>query len=126
MVQDGGRQAEVSAVRFVPERVIRIDGIHPVVLQRVRPQLRHKTDTAALLKFVDHEAAAFIGDGVHGEVDLVPAVAAQRPEHFAREALRVDAQQRRTVLHVAHRQREGRFGPRLAVRDVALEGCRLK
>src|SRR2546421_2968716 len=45
--------------------MIGLDGIEACVLQLVSLQLRHQADAAALLIFVDHESAAFFGDGLH-------------------------------------------------------------
>ncbi len=71
--------------------MIGLDRIKAGILQFVRLQLRHQADAAAFLILVDHESATFFGDGLHGHFQLVVAITAQRPEHFSREALRMDS-----------------------------------
>ena len=72
----------------------------PGVLQLVRLQLVHQADAAALVPaHVEDDAAALGGDGGQRRVELRPAVAAQRAEDVAGEALGVHADQ--DVLAVA-------------------------
>ena len=90
VVQDCGRQAEISAVRPEAQRVIGVDRVEAGVLKRVRLQLRLEPDTPALLVLVDQKPAPFPGDCPHGDIQLVVAITAQRPEHLARETLRMN------------------------------------
>ena len=109
-----------------PKRLIGFDRVEPGVLQRVGLELRHQADAAPFLMFIDHQAASFLGDGSHGDLQLVAAVAAKRPEHFAGEALRMDAQQRSAACNIAHKHCERGFdGPGPAGR-VTLERQGLK
>ena len=71
--------------------MVRVHSVEAGVLQGVRLQLRHQADAAAFLMFIDHDAASFGGNRPHGNLELVVAVAAQRPEHLASETLRMDA-----------------------------------
>ena len=62
----------------------------PGVLQLVGAQLVQQTDAAALVAAdVEHHAAALVGHRVQRGVQLRAAVAAQRAEHVAGQALGV-------------------------------------
>src|SRR4029078_138914 len=78
------------------------------------------------LVFVDHQATSFLGDDPHGNLQLLIAVAAQRPEHLASEALRMDAQERSALSEITQNKRESGFDPPRAVQDLALESQRSK
>ena len=121
VVQYRGRQAEIPAVALEAQRVIGLNGVDAGILQLISLHFCHQANAAALLIFVNHEATTFRGDGLHGHLELTVAVAAQRPEHLAGEALRMDAQQRRTACQFAKDDCQGRFSPLAAVRDLALE-----
>ena len=70
------------------------------LLEFVRAQLGQQADAAALVAAqVDHDAAALLGDALHGGLELGAAVAALRAEDVAGEALGVDPDQQ--VLAVA-------------------------
>ena len=77
VMQDCGRQVKIPAVGFELQGMIGRDRIKAGVLERVGLQLRHQADAAALLKFIDDECAAFIGNGLHGYLQLIFAVTAQ-------------------------------------------------
>ena len=79
------------------EREVRLVGVDPGVLQRVRLELRVEPDAAALLPQVE-EVAAGLGDALDGLAQLRPAVAALAPEHVSGEALAVGADQRHAAL----------------------------
>ena len=121
LVQYRGRQAEIPAVGLEAQGVIGLDGVDAGILQLVSLQLCHQANAAALLIFVDHETTTFRGDGLHGQFELIVAVATQRPEHLAGEALRVDAEQRRGAGQVAEDDGQRCLGRFAAVRDLALE-----
>ena len=70
-------QTEIPAVSRKSERKIGIHCIEAGVLQRVGLQLRHQTDAAAILIFVDQKSPAFLSDGLHSDLQLFPAVTAQ-------------------------------------------------
>ena len=80
-----------------PEREVRVDGVHPLLLQLVRLQLVQQPDAASLLGHVQQHAAALGHDRAQRELELLAAVAAQRVEDVAGEAFRVDADE--DVVH---------------------------
>jgi hypothetical protein len=80
-----GWQAEVTVIGFQPQGMIGLDRIDAGVLQFIGLQLRGETDPAALLIFLDHQAAAFLGHRLHGHRELVTAIATQRSQHLAGE-----------------------------------------
>ena len=83
--------AVVALIDRQPEREIRLDGIGAVILQLVRAQLVSKADAAPFLTKVEEDAAPFFGDHLHGTVALRRAIAANRVQRVAGEALGVDA-----------------------------------
>src|SRR5258707_10905050 len=100
--------------------------IQTAVLQRVSLQLRRQADATALLMFIDQQPAALLSNGLHGHLQLVPTVTTQRPEHLAREALRMDAHQRNARRHIAQNKRHRGLNPVDAVEYIALEPQRSK
>src|SRR6266496_1155471 len=106
VVQDRGRHTEIAAISHEPQCMICFNRIQTAVLQRVSLQLRRQADATALLMFVDQQPAAFLSNGLHGHLQLVPTVTPQRPEHLAREALRMDAHQRNARRHIAQNKRQ--------------------
>ena len=79
----------------------------PCVLQLVGLELVADADAAALVApQVDDHAEALLGDAPHGRVQLRAAVAAQRAEHVAGEALAVDPDEH--VVLALHRARDER------------------
>ena len=82
---------EDAAVGLVAELEVGLDGVEALVLQLVGAELGHQADAAAFLLLVDQDAGAFVGDALHRELELLAAVAAERAEDIAGEALRVDA-----------------------------------
>src|SRR6476646_4687014 len=67
-----------------------VNGVSAEVLQLVSLQFVHQPDAPALVPAdVEHDAAAFGCDGRESSVELRTAVAAQRVEDVASEALRV-------------------------------------
>ena len=78
-----GREAELE---------IRLDRVAALVLQRVRAQLVAEPDAAAFVAAQVHDdALALLRDLLERAVELHAAVAPQRPEHVAGEALAVHA-----------------------------------
>ena len=60
-----------------PELEVGVDGVEPLVLQLVGPELVADADAAALVAAeVHHDAAACLGDALHRLVELHAAVAA--------------------------------------------------
>ena len=76
--------------------------------------------------FVDHETLTSFGDRVHGDLELVSTVTAQRSEYFARKALRMDAHEWNAAGGVAENERNRRLERAIAIEHLALDGDRLK
>src|ERR1041384_48057 len=73
---------------------------------------------------VDHESSSSFGDGSHREVHLIATVATQRSQHLAGEALRMNANQRRSSFsQIAEHKRERCLD---TFRGFSLESERLK
>src|SRR5262249_18795358 len=117
---------EVPAVGLESKGVIRLDGVEAGVLKRVCLKFRHEADAAAFLVFIDHQPATFGGDCPHRDIQLIFAVATQRSKRFAREALRVDPQQRRVSGQLAHYERGCRFDSSRTAQGYALKSDYLK
>ena len=101
-----GREAELE---------VGLDGVEPVLLQLVRLQLVQEADAPALLRHVEEDAALLGGDARERQLELLAAVAAERVEDVAGQALGVDADEHVLLaLDLA-----------LDERDVVLAGQRL-
>ncbi len=96
-----------------------------LVLQFVGLELGHQADAAAFLVLVEQNAGALFGDGGERELELLAAVAAQRVEDVAGEALRVDAHDGRRRVDVAHDQRDGGLDARGGRGQVVVAGLRV-
>ena len=107
----------VAHVGGKTQRVVGLDRVVALVLQRVGADLVEQADAAALVEHVDQHAAPGLLDLVHRRFELFAAVAALGAEHVAGQALRMQAHQHRLVrLDLAFDQRdEQRWFP----------GCRL-
>src|ERR1022692_2327040 len=101
----------ISQVGFKAQALVGLHGVGAFILQFVGAQLVQQADAAPLLMLVDQQSAALFGDHVQRQFKLCAAIAAQAVENVAREALRVNAHQRRqrTVRHIAHLQHDGFF-----------------
>jgi len=77
----------VAAVGFVTQFEVGFDGVEAFVLEFVGAELGHKADATAFLLFVEEDAGACVGDGEHGELELLTAVAAEGVEDVSCEAL---------------------------------------
>src|SRR6266446_8880568 len=101
--------------------MVRFNRIQPRVLERVSLQLRHQANAATFLTFIDQQSPSFRRDGPHGHLQLITAVATQRPKHLAGEALRMDTHQRNALRYIPEDKRKRGLSPPAAVRDYALE-----
>src|SRR6185437_6726364 len=119
------RQLILPAIRSIAKLQVRLNGIQPLVLQFVRLELRHQANTAALLGLVEQNAGACIRNRGQRQLQLLPAVAAQRVEDVSRQALRVDAHNGRCGLHVAHHQRNRRLDSLRWRRKRVIAGLRI-
>src|SRR5699024_986039 len=85
-------RAVLAGVSWQAQGGVRFHGVQALVVEDVGTQLRNQADPAPLLVAkVDDDAVSFVLDGVHGGVELLAAVAAQRAEDIAGETLGVHA-----------------------------------
>ena len=89
--QDLRADAVVAQVDRQPELEVGVDGVQPLVLQVVGAQLVQQADPAALLGQVEQDAGALALDHRQRGLELLAAVAAQRVEDVAGQALGVHA-----------------------------------
>ncbi len=83
-------RAVVAGVGGQAEFEVGVEGVAAALLEFVRSQLGQQADAAPLVAAeVDDDAAALLGDAPHGRLQLGSAVAAQRVEDVAGEALGV-------------------------------------
>ena len=102
-------QSELTVIGLEAETFVGLDRIESGVLQFVGLQFSHQADTAAFLLFVHQNAGSRLGDHRESHFELLAAIAAQRPEDVAGQALRMNAHQGRSGSDVAHHQRNGIF-----------------
>ena len=81
----------VARVGGEAELEVRLDGVETLLLQLVRAQLVDQADAATLLRHVEQHAAALRLDLRERLLELLAAVAAQRVEDVAGQALGVHA-----------------------------------
>ena len=83
--------AVVTQVGGQPELEIGVDRVEPLLLELVGVELVEQADSASLLREIEQDAAALLVDHRERRLHLLAAVAAQRVEDVARQALGVDA-----------------------------------
>ena len=88
-----------------------VDALAAVAPARPRPAraVQAARDTAAFLMKVDHHAT-LPRNIVEREIQLFPAIAAQRSEHVASQTLGVNAHEWRSGMYLAHNQCHRFFG----------------
>ena len=92
--EDAGRRAVVASIDRQAECEVRVERVEAVLLQAVRAQLVDEPDAPALVTAqVDDDAARAL-DRLERGVELRPALALERAERLAREALGVHAHDR--------------------------------
>ena len=89
--EDLGADAVVAQVGGQAELEVGVDGVEALLLELVGAQLVEQADAAALLGEVEQHALALALDHRQRRLELLAAVAAQRVEDVAGEALGVDA-----------------------------------
>src|SRR5256885_11146758 len=90
VVEDLRAGAVVPGIRRQPQPQVRVHGIHSGVLELVGAQLLQQPDPPALVAAdVEHDAPSLGDDRAQRRVQLRAAVAPQRAEHVAGEALGV-------------------------------------
>src|SRR3954447_9378398 len=106
--EDLRTDAVLAAVGRQPKLQVGVDGVVTLVLQAVGADLVTDADAATLVAAEVHDAAhAFLGDHLERGRELRTAIAAQRPEHVAGEALAVHAHEHVLLaLHVAAHEGE--------------------
>src|SRR4051812_32331816 len=85
--------AVLAQIGLEAESLVGFDSVGAAVLKLVRLELVQETDAASFLIEIDNDAASIGGDHPHGFMQLPSAVAAQRVEDIAGQALRVHAHQ---------------------------------
>ncbi len=103
-LKDTRREFEAPAVRRVPQFEVRFDGVEAFILKFVRLQLRHQSDSPALLILVEQNARASFRDHAEGEFKLLSAIAAEGVEYIAGQALGVNSNDGRGRVDVAHNE----------------------
>ena len=91
-----------------PQLDVRLDRVPPLVLEPVGPQLVGQADRPALVPAdIQDDAASLVADHLHRRVQLLAAVAPERAEHVAGQALRVHAREHvGAVADVAEHHRD--------------------
>ena len=117
-----GGEFEVAAVGLVAEFEVGLDGVAPLILEGVGLELGHEADAAAFLVLVDENAGAFGGDEAEGKMKLVVAVAAERVEDVAGEALGVDADDGWGGVDIAYDEGDGGLDADCWGRDGVVAG----
>ena len=75
LAQHGRRDEEITLIRAIAQRPVRIECVEPLVLQRIGTQLVHQPDAAAFLGKVDQDARAIGGHPLDRAAQLRPAIA---------------------------------------------------
>jgi hypothetical protein len=114
VAQDLRAHAVVADVGGQAQGLVRVDRVEALrLLQVVGLHLVGQPDAAALLlAHVEHDALALGGHALHRGRELAPAVAAQRAEHVAGQALAVHAHEHRPVQPVLQARRRLAHGQR--------------
>ena len=98
-------------VGFKTQFVIGFNGVVPRVLKLVRHKLVHQADAAPFLQLIDENARSGLRNGLLGHSQLRAAVATAGGEYIARQALGVNADERRLRLsRVSHYQSNSTIG----------------
>ena len=100
--EDPGGELELAAVSLEAKLEVGLDGVATLFLKLIGAELGHEADAATFLLFVKENADAGGADGVEGKLKLLAAVAAERVEDVASEALRVDAADGGSSGKIAH------------------------
>jgi hypothetical protein len=122
VAQDLRPDAVVALVGLEAQLDVGLDGVQPRFLQLVGHDLAGQADAAPLLvEQVEEHAALFAADHLHRPLQLLAAVAAQRAEGVAGQALRMDAHQDR-LLAAQVALGQGDVGLLLDLVDEGLDG----
>src|SRR4051812_11524916 len=77
------------------EAAVGVDGVEAAILQRIGAELVRKADSAAFLAQIEQQSTARRADDAQRLLELRSAIAFQRAEYVAGQALAVQAHQRR-------------------------------
>src|SRR5258708_1250250 len=82
------RSGDVVAPSVVSEaqHAVRLDGVDPILLQRISAHLVSEADSAPFLAEVHDDAPARDGDGSHCLIELIATIAFERAHYLARPA----------------------------------------
>ena len=80
-------------IGFETELVICFYGVMAGILEFVREQLVHQSNSTALLELINENSGTIVGNGLQGELKLLATVTTPGPEHLTRQALRVNPNQ---------------------------------
>ena len=103
------RQLKDPAVGFETEFKVRLDCVTALVLELVGAKLGHQSNTTTLLLFVEQHTGTRSGDRGESKLKLLATVATQRVEDVASQALRMNANNRRSGVDVTHDESDGRI-----------------
>ena len=104
--EDAGGRGVVARVGGQAEREVGVDGVEAALLQAVGAELVDEADAAALVTaHVDDDAAVLL-DRVERRLELRAALALERVERLAGQALGVHAHERRVLEELARDDRE--------------------
>src|SRR5467141_2697105 len=68
----------VALVRLEPENLISLEGVVPVILQLIRPNLANESNTTPFLSHVQHDSSRHCPNLLEGLLQLLATIAAQR------------------------------------------------
>src|SRR5579864_1540237 len=84
--------------------------VHAAILQFVSLQFIHQPDSAAFLRQIENDSATRARCALEGHFELRATIASLGVKHVARQALRMDADERRvSAPNLAMHQRDGAF-----------------
>ena len=97
VVQDLCSYAIVAFVGFMAQMQVGVYGVHTLLLKLVGPDFVHQTDASALLQEVNKGASTLLFNHAERLMQLLAAVASERPEAVAGSAGGVHAHKHRLV-----------------------------
>ena len=76
MPQNGARQIVTAQIGIESKLLIGFHRIRSAILQLIGAEFVQQADSTAFLQFIDHQSAAFLGNGAERDFQLRPAIAA--------------------------------------------------
>ena len=111
-LQNSCGKLEAAVVGFEAKFFVGFHGIEALILQGISLQLGHEPNTPPLLLLIEQDARASLRDEAQRHLQLLAAIAAQRIEDIARQALRMNSNQRRSRVYITQDQGYSFFGTR--------------